>query len=106
MMQRIRSVRLRLSLLLGVIATTHAWCSFSQSAEAPGKARLIVITDIGNEPDDQMSLVRLLLYSNEIDIEGLIAATSTWQREKTHPETIHALISAYGAVRPNLLSPT
>ena len=44
------------------------------------KPRIIIISDIGNEPDDQMSLVRLLLYSNEFDIEALIAATSTWQR--------------------------
>ena len=45
--------------------------------EFKGKPRVIVISDIGNEPDDQMSLVRLLLYSNELEIEGLIATTST-----------------------------
>ena len=68
-----------------------------------GHPRLIVISDIGNEPDDQMSLVRLLLYSNEIDIEALIASTSTWQKAAVHPETMRALIQAYGNVRPNLL---
>jgi hypothetical protein len=68
-----------------------------------GKPRMIVISDIGNEPDDQMSLVRLLLYSNELDIEALIASTSTWQRTLIHPETMHALVAAYGQVRPNLL---
>jgi hypothetical protein len=68
-----------------------------------GHPRLIVISDIGNEPDDQMSFVRLLLYSNEIDIEGLIASTSTWQKKALHPETMRALIQAYGQVQPNLL---
>jgi len=68
-----------------------------------GAPRLVMISDIGNEPDDQMSLVRLLLYSNEIDIEALIAATSTWQKAAVHPETMHSLIEAYGKVRPNLL---
>jgi len=68
-----------------------------------GKPRVIVISDIGNEPDDQMSLVRLLLYSNELDIEGLIATTSTWQKTVTHPETMHKLVEAYGQVRPNLM---
>ena len=68
-----------------------------------GKPRVVVISDIGNEPDDQMSFVRLLLYSNEFDIEAMIATTSTWQREKTHPETMRELIEAYGDVRPNLL---
>src|SRR5450631_1544045 len=68
-----------------------------------GNPRVIVISDIGNEPDDQMSLVRLLLYSKEMEIEGLIASTSTWQKTAVHPETMHALIQAYGQVRPNLL---
>ncbi|MES1263009.1 MAG: nucleoside hydrolase-like domain-containing protein, partial [Peristeroidobacter soli] len=54
-----------------------------------GKPRLFVLTDIGNEPDDQMSLVRLLVYSNEFELEGLVATTSTWQKEKVQPETIH-----------------
>jgi len=68
-----------------------------------GHPRVIAISDIGNEPDDQMSFVRLLLYSNELDIEATIAATSTWQKTATHPETMRALIEAYGKVRPNLL---
>lgn len=68
-----------------------------------GKPRVVVISDIGNEPDDQMSFVRLLMYSNEFDIEAMIASTSTWQKEKTHPETMRELIDAYGEVRPNLL---
>jgi hypothetical protein len=68
-----------------------------------GHPRAIIISDIGNEPDDQMSLVRLLLYANEIDIEALIATTSTWQKSATHPETMHALIAAYSQVRANLL---
>jgi len=68
-----------------------------------GRPRVIVISDIGNEPDDQMSLVRFLIYSNEFDVEALIAATSTWQKNVVHPETMHALIHAYGEVRANLL---
>ena len=50
-----------------------------------------------------MSFVRLLLYSNEIDLEAMIATTSTWQKTATHPETMRALIHAYGEVRANLL---
>ncbi len=68
-----------------------------------GKPRVIVLSDIGNEPDDQMSLVRLLVYSNELEIEGLVATTSTWQKTVIHPETMRKLIEAYGQVRPNLL---
>jgi hypothetical protein len=84
------------SLVAQAIPATHL-------DDLPGAKRLIVLSDIGNEPDDQMSLVRLLLYSNEIDLEALIACTSTWQKTTTHAETMHTLIAGYGAVRPNLL---
>jgi hypothetical protein len=64
--------------------------------------RLIVLTDIGTDPDDTMSLVRLLLYSNEIDIEGLIATTSCWKKSSVSPELIRQVVEAYGKVQPNL----
>src|SRR5689334_8563335 len=69
----------------------------------PGHPRVFVTSDIGNEPDDQMSFVRLLLYSNELDLEGLVATTSTWQKAKVQPETMREIVRAYGEVRPNLL---
>lgn len=81
----------------------------AQSSNSPavdtftGHPRVVIISDIGNEPDDQMSFVRLLLYSNELDLEAMIASTSTWQRKATHPETMHAIVKVYGMVRPNLL---
>src|SRR5262249_20353722 len=71
--------------------------------DVSGHRRAIIISDMGNEPDDQMSFVRLLLYSNEIDIEAMIATTSTWQKSATHPETMRAIVANYGQVRPNLL---
>ena len=71
---------------------------------AAGKTqRLIVLTDIGADPDDQQSLVRLLLYSNQIDIEGIVATTSCWQQSRVRPELITAIVEAYGKVQPNLL---
>ncbi len=56
-----------------------------------GKPRVIVLTDMGNEPDDQMSFVRLLLYANELDLEALVATTSTWQKAKVQTEPMHKL---------------
>ncbi|MBP2167421.1 hypothetical protein J2125_000613 [Erwinia toletana] len=67
------------------------------------KPRVFVLTDIGNEPDDQMSLTRFLLYSNEMTVEGLVATTSTWQREKVHPDMINLVLGHYAQVQPNLL---
>ena len=66
------------------------------------KNRVIVLTDIEAEPDDTQSLIRLLLYSNEIDIEGLIATTSCWMKDQVHPHSITKVIKAYGQVQPNL----
>ena len=66
------------------------------------KNRAIILTDIGADPDDSESMVRLLLYSNVIDIEGLIATTSVWQKTITHPEYINSIIQAYSKVQPNL----
>src|SRR4051794_9699133 len=68
-----------------------------------GRPRVVVMSDIGNEPDDQMSLVRLLLYSNQVDIEALVATTSTWQRSAVKPELARGIIAAYGQVRDNLV---
>ena len=67
------------------------------------KQRVIVLTDITNEPDDQESMVRFLVYANEYDVEGLIATTSTWLRNRVSPETIRTQIDAFGEVRENLL---
>src|SRR5262245_24601685 len=68
-----------------------------------GNPRVVVLSDIGNEPDDQMSFVRLLLYSNELDLEALIATTSTWQKTKVQPDAMRKLIAAYGEAQSNLL---
>ncbi|SFV00943.1 DUF1593 domain-containing protein [Pseudoduganella namucuonensis] len=70
---------------------------------AEPKQRLIVLSDIEADPDDSQSLVRLLLYANQIDIEGIVATTSTHQKSRIAPESMHAIIDAYGRVQPNLL---
>jgi hypothetical protein len=77
--------------------------STPQADSFAGKPRVAIISDMGNEPDDQMSFVRLLVYSNQFDLEAMVATTSTWQRTATHPETMHNLIHAYSQVRDNLL---
>jgi Protein of unknown function (DUF1593) len=88
----IRALCAVVALALGLGAAGHA----------AAKPRLFVLTDIGNEPDDQMSLVRLLVYANEIDIEGLGVVTSTWKRDSIAPEIAHSVIGAYGEALPNL----
>ena len=67
------------------------------------RPRIVVMTDIANEPDDQMSLVRFLLYSNQFDVEGLVATTSTWMKAGPRPDVILSVLDAYEQVQPNLL---
>jgi hypothetical protein len=63
---------------------------------------VIILTDIEADPDDTQSMVRLLLYSNVIDVEGLIATTSVWKKTSIAPESIRKVVEAYGKVQPNL----
>lgn len=72
-------------------------------AQLKAKHRLIVLSDIEADPDDSQTLIRLLLYSNQIDIEGLIATTSVHQKMRVAPETIRKIIDGYNKVQPNLL---
>jgi hypothetical protein len=74
------------------------------SAQSPddAKPRVFVLTDISNEPDDEESLVRFLVYANEFEIEGLVATTSVWLRDKTRLDLIRRQIDAYEQVLPNL----
>jgi hypothetical protein len=73
------------------------------SAQQNNKSRAIILTDIENEPDDTESLIRLLLYSNVIDIKGIIATTSVHMKKEVHPESVQNVIRAYGRVQANLM---
>ena len=84
--------------------TTVLLASFLLFSGAMAKPRLIVLTDITNEPDDEQSMVRLLCYANEFDIEALIATTSCWLRNRTAPEKIIERIEAYRQVRSNFMA--
>lgn len=67
------------------------------------KPRVIVLTDISNEPDDEESMVRFLVYCNEYDVDGLIATTSVWLRKDPREDLIRRQVGAFGQVRDNLL---
>lgn len=91
--------RLLILALIGLLTWT------SQAADT--RPRLLVLTDIGGDPDDQQSLIRLLLYANEFDIEGLIASASgtpgELKEKVTKPELIRQTVEAYGKVRSKLV---
>ncbi len=84
--------------LMSILLISSVWV-----VAASERPRVIVLTDISNEPDDEESLVRFLVYSNEFEVEGLIATTSVWLRGEVRPDLIRRQIEAYAQVRENLL---
>jgi hypothetical protein len=83
-----------------ILFSLKAFAQFS--FEDPVKQRVLVLTDITNEPDDQESLVRFLVYANEYDVEGLVATTSTHLRKSARKDKILELLTAYEKIKPNL----
>ena len=81
-----------------LLLAAAALCGTAQS-----KPRVLILTDIENEPDDAQSMVRFLTYANHWDVEGLVATTSIHQRSKTAAWRIREIVEAYGKVRANLL---
>jgi hypothetical protein len=73
------------------------------SSQVNHKLRVLILTDIEADPDDSQSMIRFLTYSNQWDIEGLIATTSIHQKTRVAPETIHEILNIYKKVQPNLL---
>lgn len=80
-----------------------SFCSQPMTDPISQNHRVIVLTDMEADPDDTQSLVRLFLYSNEIDIKGLVATTSCWLKTEVNPASIEKVIKAYGEVHSNLL---
>ena len=98
-----------------LVASVVAAASGGSSAQAPparpaasqpdayaSRTRVFVLTDIANEPDDQMSLVRFLVYANHFDVEGLVATTSTWLKTGARPDVLQSVVAAYAHVQPAL----
>src|SRR5436305_13633868 len=89
---------------LSAIAFTLLFLSATVAADKP---RLLVLTDIGEDPDDQQSMIRLMVHANEFDIEGLIATASGTPGKKdpevVRPQLIREIVEAYGKVQPSLV---
>lgn len=88
--------RIPFCMLMAIVSVS---CVMASQAE---KTRIIILTDIENEPDDAMSMVRFLTYANQFDVEGLVATTSVHQKDKTAAWRIREIVETYGQVRDNL----
>ncbi|CCH43384.1 putative secreted protein [Wickerhamomyces ciferrii] len=90
---------MKLLLIISLLITTV----ISQIPLKDYKPNVFVLTDISNEPDDAESLVRLLLYTNEINLHGIVATTSQWLNTTTHEEDISPVLEGYEQVYENLI---
>ncbi len=92
-------------LLLSMLAFGNALISERVDGD-DGRPRLAVLTDIGGDPDDTQSLIRLMVYVKEFQIEALIASASGTPGELkvavTQPDLIRNVIDKYEQVLPNL----
>ncbi|OGS22246.1 MAG: hypothetical protein A2252_06710 [Elusimicrobia bacterium RIFOXYA2_FULL_39_19] len=71
------------------------------------KLRYIVETDAGGDPDDEASLVRFMLYLNDIELEGMIATRPETREDNTNPQRTgldicRSYLNAYGEVYDKL----
>jgi hypothetical protein len=72
--------------------------------------RLLILADMGNEPDEKQQIVHMIMCSNEFEIEGLIAVTGKLLRPESrnldkqvlHPELFTGIIDGYARVLDNL----
>lgn len=88
-----------LSILIGANGQLHA-----QQKSKSTQTRVIATTD--GEIDDQCSLIRFLLYTNEWDVEGIITSSSQYHSHvKKWPgdNWTDPYLDAYTKVYPNLL---
>lgn len=93
--------RLRITVLLLLVS----WV-LTASGVAQAKPRLAILTDIGGDPDDQQSMIRLMVYANEFELELLLASAAGTPGELkakvTRPDLIQQIVDAYGEVLPQL----
>jgi len=87
----------RLVVCLALIGLT-----FSPVRAGQTKARIVVMTDIGGDPDDRQSMVRFLLYSCDFEVEGLCTGFGHGHYKDTRPELIRKAVDTYGKVVANL----
>ena len=85
-----------------LIALSQTLSQAEETDTTPAKTRVLILTDVGAEVDDSQSFVRFLLYAHQFDVEGLIATTSTWQRDKVQPDLLRERIAAYAEVWDSL----
>jgi hypothetical protein len=99
----------KISLFFYALMALFIFSGSNNNLLAGNEPRVVIMSDISSEePDDHQSFIRLILYSNELDIEGIIGATSVWDAQdgsidRGKSEVFFEVIDVYDGVRDNLL---
>ena len=99
-MKRIQKTILIFALLLLVFGTGNQTIMGNSMLEE--KTQLIILADMGNEPDEEQQMVHMLTCCNEFELKGLIAITGKYMKTDPKPELFLKLIDGYEKVLPNL----
>jgi hypothetical protein len=105
---------LAVALVCGVLAREVA-PSMGNPFAVSGRIRVVVLTDFPpldvsmdsgpahkrSDPDDLQSMVRFLLYANELEVEGLVAASATFANV-ANKQNLLDILDRYDAVDENL----
>ncbi len=93
----------------GIFTLVAAFVFFSLSHAEYSKTRVIIMADMGNEPDEEQQIMHMLMYANMFDLEGLIACSGkylnsdrTGNKGRLHPHLLHNLVDGYAKVIGNL----
>lgn len=101
---------MRLSSTFAAVILACTAPALGQAADPPPRPRLVILADMGNEPDEEQQMTHMLVNSNAFHLEGLIAVTGKFLNEHAgnpfkrvvHPELFHKLIDGYAQVEANL----
>ena len=97
-------MKFNLKTLLLLCIIINVGQTFARNTKATEKTRVIVTSD--GEIDDECSLVRFLLYTNEWDVEGIITSSSQYHwhgHSWAGDDWIQPTLQAYAKVYPNLI---
>lgn len=89
--------------LLSVLVYFATLLATAAPAAAQSRQPIIVLTDMGADPDDEQAMTRLLHYANDFEIRGLIATRAVKSgASRVRKDKILAIIDAYEVDQPFL----
>ena len=88
--------------IMFILKTTYPYFNSQYHGITQSRIKTVVVTDIGGDPDDNQSMVRQLLYANDMDIIGITCGLGKGHTTDAKPEQALGHIKRYEKVLPSL----